>query len=216
MEAADIMDMPSSFYRWAYGKRADMVRRLAAGEKVDPTKMFLSFTTHCPTFISSGPAGLNGSVKGIGWLPKEEYRKETLDAYLKHIATGWRDGYSEDGLRLLVDLLYGEGCEERIDFTVMSSMELAKKHSWENFNANDDVTLSFFEPPVIHYEVRGKIEIVHDGLLHQLVNAQHDVYHKPGPERWPNRPVYIVHIEEIFDNSATKTGFGTKMEAFRK
>ena len=210
-----MMDMPSSFYKWAYGRRADMVRRLASGEKVDPSKMFLSFTTHCPTFISDGPAGLNASVKGIGWLPRKEYMQETLDAYLKHIETGWREGYSDDGLKLLVDLLYGEGCEKRIDFTVMSSMELAKKHSWENFNAGNAVTLSFFEPPVIHYEVRGKIDIVHDGMLHKLVNAQHDVYHQPHPERWESRPVYIVHIEEIFDNSATKSGFGTRAETMK-
>lgn len=210
-----MMEMPSSFYRWAYGKRADMVRRLASGEKVDPTRMFLSFTTHCPTFISNGPAGLNASVKGIGWLPRAEYIQETLDAYLKHIGTGWREGYSEAGLKLLVELLYGEGCEKRIDFSVMSSIELAKKHSWENFNDNKAVTLSFFEPPVVHYEVRGRIEIVGEGPLHRLVNAQHDVYHQPNPDRWHNRPVYIVHIEEIFDNSATKAGFGTRMEVIK-
>jgi len=95
-------------------------------------------------------------------------------------------------------------------------MELAKKHSWENFNDNKNITLSFFEPPVIHYELRGKIEIVNDGILHKLVNAQHDVYHQPNPDRWPNRPVYIVHIEEIFDNSATKAGFGTKMDVIKE
>ena len=57
------------FSNWAYRTRGNTVKALAEGEKMSPEKIFLSFTSHDPVFISHGPAGLNGSVKGIGFIP---------------------------------------------------------------------------------------------------------------------------------------------------
>ena len=54
------------FFNWAYKTRANTVKALAEGKMMSPEKMFLSFTSHDPVFISNGPEGLNGSVKGIG------------------------------------------------------------------------------------------------------------------------------------------------------
>ena len=48
-------------------------------------------------------------------------------------------------------------------------------------------------------------------LIQQFINAQHDVYHAPNIERWVTRPAYKFNIEEIFDNSANKNGFGTQI-----
>lgn len=203
--------IPEQFIKWAYEGRAELIRRQAAGEQIPHERIFLGFTRHNPAVVSIGPAGLNGSIKGMGIVPKDEYQQETLDAYLEHINTGWREGYSAAGLQLLVRLLYGENCRERIDFTRLSSLELARDHSWANLRENPQATLVFYQPPAISFEVRCRVEIHEQGLLHTLVNAQHDVYHQPHPERWPNRPAYIFHIEEIFDNSATKEGFGKRI-----
>lgn len=205
-------NIPEQFLQWAYHERAQLIQRQAEGEQVRPQEIFMGFSRHTPAIVSSGPAGLNASIKGVGYIPKPEFVKDTLDAYLQHIQTGWRDGYSEAGLQLLMRFLYGEGCKERIDFTRFGTLELARKHTWENIQADPRVTLLFYQPPVVSYEVRGRAEIHTEGsIYHCLLNAQHDVYHRPNPEGWKDRPAYIFVIDEIFDNSVTPNGFGHKI-----
>jgi hypothetical protein len=203
--------LPETFYRWAYQDRAELVRRMAAGEQVARDALFLNFTRHSPTFVSNGPAGLNGSVKGSGFVPKKEYLEETLDAYVEHIRAGQRDGYRQRGLDLLVKHVWGEACADRVDFSLVGSLELAKKHSWQNYLANKEVVLVYYQPPMVSFEVRGRVEIHEEGVYHQFMNAQHDVYHGPNMDRWPSRPAYIVRIDEVYDNSANKTGFGARL-----
>ncbi len=204
-------EIPEAFIQWAYQGRAKLIQRQASGEKVPGHEIFLGFTRHNPAIVSYGPAGLNASIKGVGYIPKQQYLQEYLNAYMEHINHGWRDGYSDRGLQLLVRTLYGPGCEKRTDFPRLGSLELARDHSYTNFKANDTVTLLFYEPPVISFEIRGKACIYEPGTLyHRLINAQHDVHH-PRPERWAERPAYVFTIEEMFDNSAFKKGFGTRL-----
>jgi len=205
-------EIPKLFIQWAYAGRAELVRRQAEGEPVPAHEIFLGFTRHNPVVISHGSAGLNGSVKGVGFIPKPEYLDETLNAYLEHINQGWREGYSQQGLQLLMRYLYGPGCLERIDFTLFGSLELARRHSYTNLQENNNVTLLFYQPPTMSFEVRGRAEIHQAGSkYHTLLNAQHDVYHRPNPARWPERPAYLFHIEAIWDNSNTQQGFGTQI-----
>ena len=179
------------------------------GKDIPSTEIFLGFCRHTPAVVSYGPAGLNASIKGVGFIPKTEFLLETVDAYQKHIEQGWQEGYSDDGLRLLMKLLYREDCQARIDFLRFGTLELARDHTWVNLQANPQATLLFYQPPMISFEVRGKVEIHKEGsIYHRLLNAQHDVYHIPNPERWKDKPAYIFTIEEIFDNSATSKGFG--------
>jgi hypothetical protein len=213
------------FFNWAYRTRGNTVKALASGTEISPEKMFLSFTSHDPTFISNGPAGLNGSVKGIGFIPKEEYLEEALEAYVKHIRTydPADKGYSQRGLELLLKWLYSDEAEKNIDFDHIYSVEMAFKHSYANYQVNPEATLVFYQPPMLSFEVRGKMDIIgehHEAgsvdpfslpILQQFVNAQHDVYHLPNIERWVTRPVYRFNIEEIYDNSANKIGFGTQI-----
>ncbi|NMA61427.1 MAG: hypothetical protein GX956_06060 [Firmicutes bacterium] len=182
-------------------------------------KVFLSFCSHNPTFISHGPAGLNGSIKGIGFIPKDEYLEEVLEAYIEHIDAydGDDRAHSQRGLKLLVEQMYHPDVHHRIDFTRVASLEMAKKHTWENLQVNPEATLLFYQPPAISYEVRGKMDIydeVESGkpeIYQRFVNAQHDVYHRPDKSRWLKYPAYVFNIEEIYDNSVSRDGFGTKM-----
>lgn len=209
METNMAKEIPDIFRKWAYDERAALIARMARGDKVLPQELWLRFTRHNPTIISNGKAGLNGSVKGVGFLPRAEFLDETIACFLEHVNSGWREGYSLDGLKLLMQLLYGPGCKERIDFSMFGSLELAKKHSYANLQENNKATLLFYEPPTMSFEVRGWVEICQAGnKYHTLVNAQHDVYHRPHPERWAQSPAYLFHIEEIYDNSNTKEGFG--------
>ena len=214
------MKTAEGFFKWAFDTRASTVLRLQQGEKMPPEKVFLSFCSHNPAFVSDGPAGLNASIKGIGFLPKDEYLEETLEAYLEHIRTytpGDKE-YSNRGLEVLVKWMYGEKAQERIDFSRVGSLELAKRHSYDNYKVNPKATLLFYEPPAISYELRGRMEI-HDEndsgkreIYQQFINAQHDVYHYPDTSRWLTRPAYIFRIEEVFDNSVSKTRFGQQMQ----
>jgi hypothetical protein len=202
--------IPESFIRWAYHGRGELIRRQAMGEDVASHEIFLGFTRHNPAVVSYGPEGLNASIKGVGYIPKPEYLRETFDAYMEHIQRGWRDGYFREGLMLLMSRIYGKDCKERIDFTRFGSLELALGHTWGNLQVNPAVTLLFFQPPKISYEIRGRAEIHEEGsIYHRLINAQHDVYHQPHVESWTNRPAYIFIIDEIYDNSATEEGFGS-------
>lgn len=213
------MKSAESFFKWAFNTRAKTVMRLYEGEEMSNEKVFLSFCSHNPTFISHGPAGLNGSIKGIGFIPKDEYLEEVLEAYIEHIDAydGDDRAHSQRGLKLLVEQMYHPDVHHRIDFTRVASLEMAKKHTWENLQVNPEATLLFYQPPAISYEVRGKMDIydeVESGkpeIYQRFVNAQHDVYHRPDKSRWLKYPAYVFNIEEIYDNSVSRDGFGTKM-----
>jgi hypothetical protein len=213
------MKTAESFFNWAFRTRANNVIKLAGGEEMSPEKVFLSFCSHDPALVSYGPAGLNASIKGVGFMPKPEYLEETLAAYIEHIKSWTPDDkeYSQRGLELLIKYMYGEEARHRIDFTCIGSLEMAKKHSYANYKANPEATIIYYQPPAISYELRGKMEI-HDEMdtgkreiYQQFLNAQHDVYHRPDMTRWLKYPAYVFRIEEIYDNCVTKEGFGTKM-----
>ena len=108
----------NAFFEWAYRTRGNSVRDLAEGKEVSMEKMFLSFMSHNPIFVSDGPAGLNGAVKGIGFIPREEYLAEAMEAYKKHIQSYVKGdrSYSERGLQILLKYLYSEEAEKTIDF----------------------------------------------------------------------------------------------------
>jgi len=213
------MKTAESFFKWAYDTRANTVLKLLNGEEMSHDKLFLSFCSHTPTFVSNGPAGLNASIKGIGFLPKEEYLEETLAAYIEHIKSYDKEdkGYSNRGLKVLEKYMYGGDARNRIDFTKLGSLELAKKHSYKNYKANPEATLCYYQPPGISYELRGQMRILDEmdsgkrEIYQQFINAQHDVYHAPNMERWITRPAYVFDVEEIYDNGVSKDGFGTKM-----
>ncbi len=197
------------FFNWAYDKRAKMVKKQVDGENVHPQEIFLAFTTHTPTIITNGSAGLNGSVKGIGFLPKKEHIEAILEIYMSHIATADEPHYADRGLKILFQYMWSLEAKDTIDFSILGTLELAKSHTWTNLHENKSATLLFYEPPIISFEVRTVAEIHRDGLYHKFLNAQHDMFHHPNPSSWENRPAYIFKIVEIYDNSATKNGFGT-------
>lgn len=214
------MKSAESFFEWAFRTRAKTVINLFEGKDMSKEKVFLSFCSHDPALVSNGPAGLNASIKGIGFMPKPEYLEETLEAYIKHIKSYTPEDktYSKRGLELLIKYMYAPEAQKRIDFTCVGSLEMAKKHSYANYKVNPEATILFYQPPVISYELRGKMEI-HDQMdsgkieiYQQFINAQHDVYHKPDMNRWLKYPAYVFRIEEVYDNCVTKDGFGTQLK----
>jgi hypothetical protein len=203
--------IPRKFIDWAYHQRAELVRKQLSGEKISHDAFFLGFTRHTPAIITDGPAGLNGSIKGVGFIPKAEFIDDILAKYKDHIQSPADANYSARGLELLHKLVWGEGKDEIIDFSVIGTLELALDHTWINLKDNNHATLLFYQPPVISYELRCRAEIHIGDSIHEFLNAQHDVYHGSNIEKWGDRPAYLFRIEEIFDNSVGKNAFGKRI-----
>lgn len=214
------MDSAQRFFDWAFNTRAKNVIDMYNGVMTSHERMFLNFCSHEPAFVSYGPAGLNASVKGVGFLPKDEYLEEILEEYIAHIKT-YEPGdktYGQRGLGLLIKHMYGEEAHHKMDFTKLGSLEMAKRHSWTNYQVNKEAALIFHQPPMISYKLKGKVEIYDEAasgkreLYQQFINAQHDMYHTPDMSRWLSYPAYIFRIEEVYDNSASKKGFGAQLQ----
>ena len=114
--------------------------------------------------------------------------------------------------------MYGEEARDRVDFEHIGSLEMAKLHSYTNYKVNPEATLIFYQPPMISYEVRGIMHIYDETesgkreIYQQFINAQHDMYHSPDMNRWLKYPAYVLDIKEIYDNSASREGFGVQLE----
>ena len=214
------MESSQRFFDWAFKARAKHVIDMYNGVMESKEKLFLNFCSHEPAFVSYGPAGINASVKGVGFLPKDEYLEETLEAYVNHIKTydPADKTYGKRGMELLIKYMYGEDACDRVDLTKLGSLEMAKRHSWINYQVNKEAALLFHQPPGISYKLKGKIEIYDEEtsgkreLYQQFINAQYDVYHTPDMNKWLRYPAYLFRIEEIYDNSASKNGFGKQLQ----
>ncbi|MGE5654285.1 MAG: hypothetical protein ACM3ZQ_08530 [Bacillota bacterium] len=199
------------FWTWAYVQRATLMRKMAAGSSIGGPNFFLDFCRHTPTMITNGPAGINGAIKGVGFLLQDDYLEAAVDDLMAHIERGWHDGYSDEGLQLLVRHLWGEGCASHIDPHYLTSIELACKHSYANVMADPQVTLVYYQPPAVSFELRGTAQLINSGRVHTFVNAVHDAYHRPNLSRWTERPVYLMRVEEIYDNSVGRDAFGRRI-----
>jgi len=97
--------------------------------------------------------------------------------------------------------------EDIIDFSVLGGLEMGFKHSWQNIKATGKATLVFYTPPRTSFEVRCDVEIHEDGPIWEYMNLLHDVFHA-GASEGSKYPTYVFRIREIYDNSASRGGFG--------
>jgi len=234
-----MVKLPEKFLEWNYFARRKIVQEILEKRIKDPTKFFLEFTRHNPALCTAaeenGRIVVNGKIVGIGYIPKKEYLKNYIEIFEKHIENSDKifekiknnniklkelyDQHAKRGLKLLLEYMYlkREEALEKINFEKLATIELAKripyssKHTWNLIQKNRYVCLLFFQPPAISFEIKGYATIYENGDYHKLVNLIHDCYHYTPPEKRKNRPVYIIDVLEVYDNSATKSGFGTKI-----
>jgi hypothetical protein len=192
--------IPEEFIRYAFDERIAGIRKLAEG-KFDPS-VVIGFTRHNPAIITCGRAGPNGSIKGIGFIHKDEYLEETIQKLREELKRPY------DPRRALNFLLNEIYVREKIDFTKLISLELAKKHTWTNITGGSrEATVLFFTPPSTSYEVRCEVEVHENDEVWEYTNAVHDTFHRPEkPRDWRRTPAYLFRIREIYDNGERAMG----------
>jgi hypothetical protein len=207
----------------------------------DMSRFFLESVRHNPALCTAcvgegGEVFVNAKIVGVGYVVKEKHLGRAVEAFGRHVEHGdalfgsavnevQKDRaakeYQKEAASSFLEHLYFENvreAEERVDFCKMSTIELAlskagsSKHTWRNVQQNAGACLLFYQPPSISFEVRGKVEIHENDLLHRFVNLVHDSFHYVHQKkREVRRPVYIFSVEEVFDNSASPSGFGTRI-----
>jgi len=192
--------IPEEFIKYVFEERVEAIRKMLYG-KFD-SSLLIDFTRHNAAIITYGPAGLNGSIKGIGFIHKEDILRDTLERMREELN---REYEPEKAGRFLLDEIY---VREKIDFSKMITLELARKHTWKNLTeGTKEATILFFTPPSTSYEVRCDVEIHQYDDIWEYANSLHDIFHRPKKKRdWSKTPAYLFKIREIYDNSEDKMG----------
>jgi len=235
------VELPEQFLKWNYYPRRDNAKRFFEGRnEKDMNRFFLESTRHnpalCTAYQRDDAIFVNAKIVGVGYVLKKDRLPKAVSAFKQHLEKGDQlfDDAGEDKARigeamkryqreamfLLMEHIYLPEEESHVfmDFTKMSTMELAKakpwssKHTWEIVQKNRTACLLFYQPPNISFELRGRLDVHTEGLYHEFVNAVHDAFHYVSPEkRRTERPVYIFNVEEVYDNSPTPNAYGTKI-----
>lgn len=200
--------LPKQYIDYVFHDRRRLLERIVRGEQVGYERFLLEFTRTTPVVITSGPAGLSGSVKMISFIPRREYLTQQLHKAEYYAYTSPVGGLKEVA-RILLEEFYREYI---IDFHRLGGLEMAYNHTWRNIKATSRATLLFYTPPDTSYEVRCSVE-VHEGdqdPYKRYLNALHDIFHRPRGGR-SNYAAYVFIAEEIYDQSSTPQGFGKKI-----
>jgi len=225
--------LPEQFLEWNYyGRRRLLEKLLSEGMT---REMALEFMRHTPVLVTAaevnGRIEVNGKVVGCGYVASRDYLGEKIKVFRDHIQQSdeeYNSGASYDkvkeehllrGAKLLLEHIYLEGgrASREIDFEVLATIELAKRvphssrHTWSLIQRNPRVSLVFYQPPVLSYEIKGYATIHMEDQLHEFVTLVHDSFHYTPPQARSDRPVYIIHVEEVYDNSASSKGFGRRL-----
>jgi len=236
-----VVELPQKFLSWNYFGRRKAAKAFVEGRHSrDMNLFFLESTRHNPALCTAlqkpdGAVFINAKIVGVGYVLKEDYLPEATRAFHQHLESGDKlfstaqteaekkkaaEKYQRNGMLTLLEHLYlePEEARRRVDFTKMSTLELAKnkpqssKHTWEIVQKSRTACLLFYRPPNLSFELRGWLDIHESGSYHEFVNAVHDVFHYVPPKRRKvSRPVYIFNVEEVYDNSPSPEAFGTKI-----
>jgi hypothetical protein len=207
----------------------------------DANRFFLESTRHNPALCTAfrkenGEIVVNAKIVGAGYVAREGYMDSAIRALGEHLEYGDElfdknqagnesdrnsREYQRTGASLLLEHLYFEDpkiADERVDFGKMSTIELAlskphsSKHTWQIVQHNLSACLLFYQPPSISFEIRGEIEIHENDSYSEFVNLVHDSFHYTWmKETRRKRPVYLINVDEVYDNGPSPTAFGKKI-----
>jgi hypothetical protein len=237
-----VVELPEQFLKWNYYPRRASAKQFLEGKhEQNMDKFFLDSTRHNPALCTAmnrpdGSIFINAKIVGAGYVLKEARLPAATEAFKQHLENGDRlfteagtskkkldeamRQYQREAMFMLMEHLYPpkEQAHTLIDFTKLSTMELAKnkpwssKHTWNIVQNNRTACLLFYRPPNISFELHGTLDIHIKGSYHEFVNAVHDAFHYVSIEkRSTQRPVYIFSIEEVYDNAPRPNAYGTRI-----
>ena len=235
-----MVKLPGKFLEWNYYPRRRLIEQMIKGEVRDYSRFFLEFTRHNPVLCTAAldennKVEINGKVVGVGYVVKKKYLKKYIEIFENHLQktdiayekvkgnkqelNRLYEEHSKRGLSLLLEHIYLERrkAEEIIDFEKLATVELAKriphssKHTWKLVQRNKSACIVFFQPPSISYELKGLLSVHENDDYHKFVTLVHDAYHYTPLEFRSDRPVYIFHVLEVYDNSPSMHGFGKRI-----
>jgi len=192
--------IPEKFKSYFFYERKKLIEKMLTGEVVENNELYLQFTRALPAIVSSGPKGLNASIKMVGPVPKEEYLTDIINKIKNLVARKIR---GKEVIRFLLKEVYNE---EKIDFTKMGTLDLAKKRTWENLKNGGEAVLIFFTPVEISFMVKAKVKTYTEGPYYLYMNLLHDIFHVGPVIREKGNPAYIFEMEEIWDKSLKAFG----------
>lgn len=214
--------LPREFINWGYFERVKILKKQSMEGISISVDFLINMMRHTPILatasIINGRIFINAKVVGAGFVLKSEFLYEAIEKLKQHVDRGERmnrSEYAREGIKLLLEVLYFEEEEEayrRVDFTKISTLELAKrrpsssKHTWINIQSNKEACLLYYMPPNISFEIHGEIDIHIDGPYYEFVNLVHDVFHYTPPQARIDRPCLIFNVREVYDNSPKAMG----------
>jgi len=236
-----VVELPEQFLNWNYYPRRESAEQYLEGKpERDMNKFFLDSTRHNPALCTAfqrddGSIYVNAKIVGAGYVLRTERLPAAVQVFGQHLINGdkWfgearadktriekaAKKYQRGALLLFTKYLYlpREQAHDFVDFTKMSTMELAKdkplssKHTWNIVQKNRTACLIFYRPPSISFELHGWIDMHAEGAYCEFVNAVHDSFHYVPVQSRLNRPVYIFNVEETYDNSPSAKAFGARI-----
>jgi hypothetical protein len=217
-------DFLSYFY---YGLQEDYTE-ITQGKQKPLSETFLGLTRNNPVMVTCDKNLVpNGAVKSVGYILRETYLPEAIEAYDNFLNWRWGKikeqmgaGYEGEGFVysphpdfIVEGLKYSlkhvyfpkEKAEQRIDFERLGTLEGFGKKTWENVQQNKKVAIVYYYPPGIHFQVNGTVEIQKSGLIRDFINRAACAAHGENPAKWPWRTAYIFHVEDVIDKSIYPT-----------
>lgn len=210
-----IRELPRDFAVWNFDQRAEDLKMMFDTFKAGgmPNFRSLMLGPHSPAIASYGGEkrdsqfSINNAIKGMGWVPKAEHLKETIEAFQK----AGKEIRGTDKLAFLRK--YYTKHRNIYDLTKQISLELYstpkfETHTFLNVMENPCVSLVYLDNP--SYEARAIAQFIHpndpnlspeDRMMMEYINMMHKFFHERF-KRTVNACVY--HIIETFDNSPGK------------
>ncbi|MBN1150355.1 hypothetical protein JXA84_03925 [candidate division WOR-3 bacterium] len=203
----DIAILPDDFMTWNIARRREALEMWKNGEMPPLSGPHSGMVATYGAKREDTRVSINNAVKGLGFLPKEEFIKEVTSLLLSN--------YDSSFIRKLeiLDSLYQN--PEIFDRTKQVSLELYtsedfKTGSFLNIMKNPLVSIVFLDIP--SFEVKAVAQLIYpegsdlserDRGIVEYVNTVHDFIHGVSPRK---SFAIVFHVIEVFDNSPRSRG----------
>lgn len=200
-------DLPDDFMEWNLSARREALDMWKRGEMPPLSGPHSGMVASYGGIREDTEISINNAVKGMGFLPKEEFIGQVTELLLQN--------YDSSFIRKLfiLDSLYQN--PEIFDKTKQISLELYtteefRTHTFLNIMAYPLVSIVFLDIP--SYEVKAAAQLIYpedpsisekDRKAVEYINTVHDFIHGSSPRK---SFALVFHVLEVFDNSPRAKG----------